>query len=1104
MKSKILLFALMSVVVGGSFYLGQEREIVANYQSRESLETANSADGMHEIYAKLRGNVETGIIDPKDYAMMRKAVEQHNATHGNNRSTDLSWIEMGPDNVGGRTRAILAVDSQTLYAGSVSGGLWKTTNGANTWSKVSSLPACIIGSIAQDGNGTIYVGTGNDFEGFPLGEGQSQFTGNGLWKSDDDGATWSVIDGTVPTFLAGNANWNAINSLETDPLHSSRVWIGADAGFGYYDNSNGDLVMNTISGIANGGVMDIDVSEDGQTILVALGAARIFRSTNGGDSFEEISGSGTDLPSSNGRARVALSKTEPNHMFVLYALGNGNMGGVYYSGDTGNSWTNLWPEDVPELDPTGSNNQGNYDLALIVAPFDPTLAFVGAVTHWKVGPTNQSEPAAFNFGFGEEQLYVHSDIHEYIFAPNGDFYIGTDGGIFKSTNNGFNYYSANRGYNVTQFYGIAHGSRPIGATSLGNEASSIPSVAGGSQDNGTQVIFGDGAWNSPQQAIEAMGGDGFDCDMAQVTEGQSTVLFATSQYGMLQRMDQNGSGGMFFDDTLLTIYEDNDFEPGGFYSCIRLFEDTEDEDSEQYITYVNPFDEDIYDEDPDDGIPATITLLTNNLNIPYEVELEPNDTIHFWPEIIRPAFVSEDSLTADPNYWWLEPQQLLSKNVECMTDSMILDTVQVIDDIIEETLTVYWTDTLIVEGEEIIVNDSTVVVIGADTIWVDQINYSYSELCDTTWSYAGDTLINVAEQRQYLDTYTSLFALGLKGANGLWVTRQALNLNTTPQWFEVVTSVPSGGIKAIEFSPDGNTMYYSGWNNSLYRITGLDHLWTQSDVANLEHTVVIANAGGVVTGIAFDPNWSDDNQHMVITVGGYGTVNDGHVRETFNALADAVAWNNIWFDNGGELARMPCYDAIIDVNDPSGQTIVLGTEFGVYVTDNAGGTNGEDWVQANNPTDPNQSTGIDACPVMSIKQQQVGDPGGSVRWRAPQNYGIIYAGSHGRGIFRSEEGWTVNVEEYEPSAKDELNLITVYPNPTAQTLYLDVTLNSAELISAQVYSITGDLVKTINQKQLAPGKHTLQLDVSDLTTGNYIINFEAGNQRGVAKFVVMD
>ena len=116
--------------------------------------------------------------------------------------------------------------------------------------------------------------------------------------------------------------------------------------------------------------------------------------------------------------------------------------------------------------------------------------------------------------------------------------------------------------------------------------------------------------------------------------------------------------------------------------------------------------------------------------------------------------------------------------------------------------------------------------------------------------------------------------------------------------------------------------------------------------------------------LSVDPN---DANHVVVTVGGYTNVpGQGvrKVRETFNALApdfnQSTDWENIWTD---DFPNMPCYDVVVDVNDASGATIVVGTEFGVFVTDNGG----DDWNYSN----LGMSTGHDVvtAPVFDLKQQ---------------------------------------------------------------------------------------------------------------------------------------
>ncbi len=124
-------------------------------------------------------------------------------------ASDNSWIERGPNNVGGRTRAIIfdpndATD-ETVIAGGVSGGLWRNRNISNAnsaWEQIGIPENLAVSSIAVDPNNSniFYVGTGESFT-------RGDANGNGLWKSVDGGNTWNKIFGgiTGPSFFQENA-----------------------------------------------------------------------------------------------------------------------------------------------------------------------------------------------------------------------------------------------------------------------------------------------------------------------------------------------------------------------------------------------------------------------------------------------------------------------------------------------------------------------------------------------------------------------------------------------------------------------------------------------------------------------------------------------------------------------------------------------------------------------------------------------------------------------------------------------------------------------------------------------------------------------------------
>ena len=113
---------------------------------------------------------------------------------------DNPWEERGPNNVGGRTKALIFdptdVTNKTVIAGGVSGGLWKNTDitGTVAWTKMALPENLNVLNITVDPNNssTWYVGTGESYTG--------DVSGNGVWKSTDAGKSWyQVLGGGTAT-----------------------------------------------------------------------------------------------------------------------------------------------------------------------------------------------------------------------------------------------------------------------------------------------------------------------------------------------------------------------------------------------------------------------------------------------------------------------------------------------------------------------------------------------------------------------------------------------------------------------------------------------------------------------------------------------------------------------------------------------------------------------------------------------------------------------------------------------------------------------------------------------------------------------------------------
>ena len=1042
----------------------QNSDEALGYAPRTTSTEAQTPDGAWEIQKKLLGDIETGEINEEGLRELRGEVVRYAAQQNlDGRATDHYWNEMGPDNIGGRTRAIAAVipedgsEETVLYAGAISGGLWKSDNGGNDWNQIFGLEQMVIGSVAVLGNGAVYVGSGSIYDG-GSGNGGSGFRGRGIWWSAD-GENFELVEGTDPgEFNSGN--FSAVDAMVADPLDDNRVWFGSNAGYGFIED--GVMTMSPSDDIS-GAVGDISIAADGSYMLIGMNNCRVFRS-NGTDftSFESMSGSNNDetvLPQSgNGRVRVAISMDDANHAFAVFATSGGLFGGLYHTGNGGESWSNVWPNEIDEATPL-PRPQGIYDLALGIKQGQPDLAYVGGIELWRSGPSQQAELAAYAFDFAGTDIDVHADVHEVMFTPSGNMYVATDGGIYKSTDGGESYNDINRDFSVTQFYGMDH--------------SAQSAVMGGTQDNGSLFIPSSGYFLSDQEAVEVQGGDGFDCSISQVTEadGYEYAFYATSQNGGLSR-GTVGPGdianyGSFFDANIAELANDEG-EIGQFYSVVRLYENTEDQDSQRSVILVNPYGEPVTD--------STFTLSTSNQNLDFEYTLPEGVELAYYDELVRPERLLSEPLTEDPDYFWMDPQEAIEQ-LDCYDDSVLVGQEMVITDITPVVDSIY-----IAEWDEWVYN-----TVGFDTTFAEVDVYDVNAVCDTMYFHASDTMYDVPGRLLVNDPYTTMTIAGFNGGNGIWMTRDGLNFNTTPEWVRLDNAPAGTGTKAVEFTVNvepeaGNHMFVSGWDGKLYRFDGMEDIHTQDDVpANMGKQ--IRSLGATITGVSVDPN---DPNHVVISVGGYGALATGKVQETFNALDEQPAWSSIWNVSG--LSKMPCYDVVIDAMDPTGQSIVVGTEYGIFATENGG----DDWVMANQ----NMASTSDqiTAPVFDVKQQWRG----ASAWINPSNQGAIYAATHGRGIFRSD--LFLGVDEPSELTVEATESLLVYPNPVSQGTFSVQSETFRGDFQLQVFDITGRLNVDRAIRGYAGGP--IVVEASGLETGQYIVRLTNGTFQKTAKLLV--
>ncbi|MFY0650506.1 MAG: cadherin domain-containing protein [Cyclobacteriaceae bacterium] len=448
------------------------------------------------------------------------------------------WAELGPSDVGGRTRA-LALDvrnSDIVLAAGVSGGIWKSTDGAETWaSKLPNGSNLSISFLAQDpvDNDVWYATTGEVSDGGSAsGKGQgNSFNGSGIYKSTDNGETWSLLTyefvNATSVTKANSPNTDIASNPYISPFRlTSKVFIHDFQGiarvfictyfYGIWVSSDGGDTFNRFAANLsnNEDPLYSDIIVDGNGLMtVWFGPTStqngFFRSLDGGTSFTNLTPPDYSVGGQNARCILSLAPSQEStvYAFLYDNPGTGDEHYFYlfdYSGfDSGGSATfsnrsnNLptFPESIFD-EPAEFTTQGGYDMTLTVHPSDPDFVVLGYVELIKSEDgfaTNISDnPAKFWIGGNENPDRIdeeipfgkthHADQHILFFDPNSPdtLWSGHDGGISKTTDvtaDRVIWESKNNDYNVTQYYTV----------SIGRDKEETE-VIGGTQDNGTPLL----------------------------------------------------------------------------------------------------------------------------------------------------------------------------------------------------------------------------------------------------------------------------------------------------------------------------------------------------------------------------------------------------------------------------------------------------------------------------------------------------------------------------------------------------------------------------------------------------------------------------------------
>ena len=530
--SLLLVFAAVTLTTTGCAHRNENKPEMR--EENEEEEENDRYDGMDKATVFEIERTMDPALGKVPWERLRTAVLQTETARRqvSGRVEALSWIERGPngdysrqsgnsrpndDQTSGRIRAIM-VDSldpthKTVFAGSVAGGLWKTTDitaSPANWTPVNDFLANLaIADICQDPRpgfqNTMYLCTGESYFN------ADAVRGVGVFKSTDAGATW--------TFLASSSSF--LNGTRILCDFQGNVYVGT-RGAGLQRSTDGGATWTNItpSGIGND-ICDLEISSTAVAgrlhVTTGIFSTSGYRFTDNPETVTSATWTTatTAFTTFNQRTELGINGST---LYACPANASYQVPTIWKSTDGGANWA------ATAAQPTSgwASGQGWYAISCGINPADPNQCIVGGLDCFKTtnGGTSWTKISTW---VGTSGQYVHADQHDVQWWDGGSkLMFACDGGIHYSSDLGVTIRDRNKGLRIKQFY------------SVDLHSTQTDYIIAGAQDNGMHRLNHPGLDSS----IEFFGGDGMFCA---IDQNEPIYQYGSYVYNVYRRSTNNGA-----------------------------------------------------------------------------------------------------------------------------------------------------------------------------------------------------------------------------------------------------------------------------------------------------------------------------------------------------------------------------------------------------------------------------------------------------------------------------------------------------------------------------------------------------------------------------------